>query len=133
MRHGSCPQDEVEAIVTKDEPYSADSWFLAKGIGAIELCKLGELLKLASYADLKSGFKLVGEPLEDGPWPETTHPTLIAKLRGISDAEIQSVVRDWSKTEELAGAAPAALADYLLRLRNFLQHQTHPIFLVNAL
>lgn len=129
----SCPQDQLETIITNDEPYSSGSWFLAKNIGTIQLCKLGELLGLGSYRDLKGGFRLVGEPLPDGPWPETTHPALIAKLREISDAEIQSVVNDWVKTDELAGVPPDNLADYLSRLRDFLEQQDNPIFLINAL
>jgi hypothetical protein len=61
----ACPADKVEAIIAKEEPYSAGSWFFAKGIGMIELCKLGELLNFGSYDELTSGFKLVGEPLDD--------------------------------------------------------------------
>jgi len=129
----SCPEDELEAIITNEAPYSSGTWFLAKNIGMIQLCKLGELLGLGSYRDLKRGFGLVGEPLPDGPWPETTHPALIAKLRDVSDAEIQSVVNDWARTEELAGTSPENLADYLTRLRDFLKQQKNPIFLINAL
>ena len=129
----SCPEDELEAIITNEEPYSSGAWFQAKNIGTIQLCKLGELLGVGSYRDLKSGFGLVGEPLPDGPWPETIHPALIAKLREISDAQIQSVVNDWARTDELAGVSSENLADYLTGLRDFLRQQQNPIFLINAL
>ena len=109
----SCSENELEAIITKEDPYSSGTWFLAKNIGSIPLCNLGELLGVGSYDDLESRFELVGEPLPEGPWPETTPPALIAKLREISDAEIQSVVNDWARTDELAGVSSGNLSRLL--------------------
>ncbi len=129
----SCPEEELETIITNDEPYSDGAWFKAKNIGMIQLCKLGELLNIGSYDELKNGFGLVGEPLPDGPWPETTPPALIAKLRQISDTEIQSAAQGWARTDELTGVSSANLVDYLTRLRDFLKQQSNPIFLINAL
>ena len=129
----SCPEDQLEAIITKDEPYSDGAWFKAKNIGMIQLCELGELLKVGSYDELKNGFGLVGEPLPDGPWPEKTPPALITMLRQISDTEIQSVAQVWARTDGLTGVSSANLVDYLTRLRDFLTQQSNPIFLINAL
>jgi hypothetical protein len=130
----ACPEDQLEAIITHEECYQRGSWYLAKRAGAIELCKLGEALGIGSYDDLKRGFKLVGEPLPEGPWPETIHPRLVEKLTTITDDEIETVTREWCRIEEFHGVAkPEELAKYLKGLRSFLVANAGPFFLVNAL
>lgn len=130
----SCPEDQLEEVITHEEPYQLGTWYLAKNIGTIQLCQLGELLGLGTYKALKAGFKLVGEPLPEGPWPETMHQGLIAALAGITDAQIAEVTPRWAKMEEFAGTVPPeSLAEYLKGLRAFLSQNSGPFFLVNAL
>jgi hypothetical protein len=109
-------------------------WYLAKGVGAIELCKLGEILGISSFDELNEAFNLVGEPLDEGPWPQTIHEGLIAKLTTITDAEIESVVPTWASIEEFRNTTTAeSLLAYLKGLREFFAANNGPFFLVNAL
>lgn len=130
----ACPAEELEAILGDENPYDRGAWFMAKNIGMIELCQLGELLQVDSYDSLTGEFNLVGEPLPEGPWPQTVPTALSDKLAKLDDREIAAVCPKWSGIEEFDGATPAdVLADYLRRLRAFLQANQGPYFLVNAL
>lgn len=130
----SCPLEEVEACVTSEDPYSVGAWFMAKNIGMIELCQLGEMLGVDSYDALTDGFDLVGEPLDDGPWPQTIPASLTDKLQALTDAEITNASQQWVEIEEFDGMATVeSLADYLNRLREFLAANQGPFFLVNSL
>ena len=107
---------------------------MAKGVGTIELCKLGELLGIGTYDEIKSGFGLVGDPLPEGPWPERIHDGLLAALKDIEDSKIAEVAPEWAKIEEFwGGATPNDLAEYLKNLRGFLTMNDGSFFLVNAL
>ncbi|MCA9170636.1 MAG: hypothetical protein KDB23_23315, partial [Planctomycetales bacterium] len=66
----NCAEADLWNILDSDDAYQHDGWFMCKGIGMIELSKLGEILDVASYDDLMSEFKLIGEPRDDGPWPQ---------------------------------------------------------------
>src|SRR5215212_12007215 len=117
----SCPLDQLEEVITHEEPYQLGTWYHAKNIGTIELCQLGELLGIGSYDDLNAGFELVGEPLPDGPWPQTIHQEIVAALANITDEQISKVTPRWAQIEEFGGAVSAKnLADYLKGLRAFL-------------
>jgi hypothetical protein len=130
----ACSADRLEAILASKKPYATGSWFMAKNIGAIKLSKLGELLGVGSYESLDDGFQLVGEPLDEGPWPQTIPEALTERLGLISDSEIVSVCPNWSEFETFRGTVPAdKLADYLKRLREFLRLNKGQYFLVNAL
>lgn len=130
----SCPKEELYTVITHVEPYELGTWYQAKNIGTIELCHLGALLGVGDYKELKAGFKLVGEPLPDGPWPETIHEGLVAALSCISDAQIADVSPRWAEIEEFGGSAPPDnLANYLMGLRDFLTDNPGPFFLVNSL
>ena len=76
-----CNPEELPLAVTSEEPSSIGSWFMAKGIGSIELCQLGELLGIGTYAEINRSFKLVGEPLPEGPWPESMDEDLLSEIR----------------------------------------------------
>ncbi len=130
----SCPEDQLAEVITHEEPYGLGTWYMAKGVTGIELCKLGELLGVGSYDELYAAFNLVGEPLDEGPWPETMHAGLIQRLGTISDDEITSVTPEWAKIEEFRDAATAeSLTEYIKGLRDFLNANEGPFFLVNAL
>jgi hypothetical protein len=130
----SCHPEELHLSITTPEPYTIGKWFMAKGAGTIELCKLGELLGVATYKELKKGFGLVGEPLPDGPWPETIHEGLLSALANVSDAKITEVTPLWTQIDEFRGLANAEdLARYLRNLRSFLSANSGPFFLVNSL
>ena len=133
----ACEINQLEEIIIQEDPYSKGSWFKAKNIGMIELSKLGEMLEVGSYDSLSDGFKLVGEPLDQGPWPQTIPVELTDRLSVLSEDEIIEVCDHWSKIEEFRGhAAPDALKDYLLGLREFLvstKSSNNHMFLVNAL
>lgn len=130
----NCPETELWSVLDSDEPYDKERWFLCKGIGMIELCQLGEMLSVDSYDNLMSGFDLVGEPRDEGPWPQTIPDGLIARLAMLSDDEIAGVVPQWVTIEEFHGTATAeSLADYLTRLRTYLSGRSGEFFLVNAL
>lgn len=130
----ACKMVDVEAAITSDEPYSIGTWCMAKGIGMIELCQLGEMLDVAPYDSLIDGFNLVGDPLPDGPWPQTIPDELVTKLATVTDEEISSVCPRWAEIEEFGGTVPAeGLADYLKELRTFLSENEGPYFLVIAL
>ena len=107
---------------------------MAKGIGMIELCQLGEMLGVASYDALTSGFNLVGEPRDEGPWPETIPAALIDRLRTVTDDDISGVVPKWAGIEEFHGAATTeSLAEYLQTFRDYLADRSGAFFMVNAL
>jgi hypothetical protein len=130
----NCAVEDLWSILDADESYDMNFWFLSKGIGGIELSKLGKMLDVDSYDNLMAGFQLVGEPREDGPWPQTIPAALIQRLSTISDEEIAAVVPHWVKLEEFRGAASMeALADYLKRLRLFLSERSGKFYLINAL
>lgn len=130
----SCLPEELHLAITTDEPYTIGKWFMAKGAGTIELCKLGELLGVATYKELKKGFRLVGEPPPDGPWPETIHEGLLSALANLSDVKITEVACLWTQIDEFRGLANAEdLARYLRNLRSFLSANSGPFFLVNSL
>lgn len=130
----NCSKSELWSILDSDEPYDKTRWFLSNGIGMIELSKLGEMLDVDSYENLMAGLKLVGEPRDDGPWPQTIPATLTKRLATITDKEIAAVVPRWVKLEEFRGAATVySLTDYLKGLRSFLSERSGEFFLVNAL
>jgi hypothetical protein len=129
-----CDPAELHAAITSEEPYAIGTWHMAKGVGTIELCKLGELLGIGTYDEIKGGFGLVGEPLPEGPWPERIHDGLLTALKDIEDSKITEVAPEWAKIEEFwGGAAPYDLAEYLKNLRGFLTENNGSFFLVNAL
>src|SRR5262249_342433 len=114
--------------------YDKKRWFLCKGIGMIELSQLGEMLGVDSYDNLMAGLKLVGEPRDEGPWPQTIPDVLTKRLATIADDEIAAVVPRWVELEEFHGAATMdSLTDYLKRLRSFISERSGEFFLVNAL
>jgi hypothetical protein len=129
----ACDQDQLLDIVTQEEAYSKGAWFYAKNIDMIVLSKLGEMLGVAAYDELMEGFELVGEPLDDGPWPHTLPEALLAKLAKITDAEIDEVVPRWAKIEEFHGGWEEGLREYLSGLRTFLAANRGPYFLVLGL
>lgn len=133
----ACEINQLEEIIIQEDPYSKGRWFKAKNIGMIELSKLGEMLEVGPYDSLSKGFKLVGEPLAQGPWPQTIPVALADKLSVLSEGEIIEVCENWSKIEEFGGyAAPDALKAYLLALKEFLvssKSSINCLFLVNAL
>lgn len=130
----NCPESELWNILDSEEEYEHEGWFLSKGIGMIELSQLGEMLGVASYDELSDQFDLVGDPREDGPWPETIPSPLIDKLRNLTDDEIAAVVPQWVTIEEFHGSATQeSLTDYLTRLRDYLDGRQGDFFLVNAL
>ena len=129
-----CAPDDLHSAITSEEPYALGTWLMAKGVGTIELCKLGELLGIGTYDEIKSGFRLVGDPLPEGPWPERIHDGLLTELKGIEDLKITEVAPEWAKIEEFwGGADPGDLAEYLKNLRGFLTDNDGAFFLVNAL
>jgi hypothetical protein len=130
----NCPVEELWSILDSGEPYDKKRWFLCKGIGMIELSQLGEILNVDSYDNLMAGLKLVGEPRDDGPWPQTIPEALIKRLATITDEEIAAVVPRWAESEQFRGAATKdSLTDYLKRLRSFLSERSGEFFLVSAL
>lgn len=130
----NCAADEVESILDSDDADDHGRWFRWKGIGAIELSKLGELLDVDSYDELSEGFELVGEPRDEGPWPQTIPAALIERLAALTDAEIAAMVPKWVEMEEFEGSATVeSLTEYLVRLRSYLSQRTGEFFLVNAL
>ena len=130
----SCETSEVESAITAEEPYSIGTWYMAKNIGMIELCQLGVLLGVAEYDSLTDGFTLVGDPLEDGPWPQTIPGVLVDRLVAVTDEEIVAVCPQWASIEEFGGTAPAdSLVSYLRGLRKFLSENDGSFFLVNSL
>lgn len=130
----SCHPDELHLAITSDEPYTIGTWFMAKGAGSIELCKLGEMLGAGTYKEISGGFRLVGEPLPEGPWPESIPGELLSALIEIDDSKIAEVASLWAKIDEFRGAAKAGdLALYLKNLRSFLSANRGDFFLVNSL
>jgi hypothetical protein len=130
----NCAVEDLWSILDSDEPYDKKRWFLCKGIGMIELSKLGEMLDVDSYDNLMAGLKLVGEPRDDGPWPQTIPDALTKRLAMISDDEIAALVPRWVELEEFRGAATMeSLIDYLKRLRSYLSERSGEFFLVNSL
>lgn len=130
----NCAESDLWAILDSDDAYQNAGWFMCKGIGMIELCKLGEMLGVASYDELMSEFNLIGEPRVEGPWPQTIPLPLMDRIAKLSNDEIVSVVPKWNSIEELDGAATIeSLSDYLTRLRQFLSGRSGEYFLVNAL
>ncbi|GAB5561288.1 MAG: hypothetical protein SynsKO_29350 [Synoicihabitans sp.] len=130
----SAPEEQVVSICSDDECYSRGVWFQAKSISMIELSQLGEIIGADSYDDLSSGFNLVGEPLEEGPWPQTPPPSLSEKIENLSNEEIEAAAQSWSQIEEFGGhVTPSDLADYIKRLKEFFANTSGPYFLVNSL
>jgi hypothetical protein len=109
------------------------NWFLCKGVGCIELSKLGEMLGVDSYDNVLDGFTLVGDPREEGPWPQAVPSQLTKRLASITDAEIAAAVPRWLEIEEFYNATSESLTDYLTRLRSYLLQRSGSFFLVNAL
>jgi hypothetical protein len=134
----NCKVDDLWTILDSHldsgEPYDQKHWFLSKGIGSIELSQLGEMLGVDSYDNLMAGLKLVGEPRDEGPWPQTIPAALTNRLATITDDEIAAVVPRWVELEEFQpGATVDSLTEYLQRLRSFLAERSGEFFLVNAL
>jgi hypothetical protein len=131
----NCKADELWSILDSEEPYDQKRWFLCKGIGMIELSQLGELLGVDSYDNLMAGLKLVGEPRDEGPWPQTVPNALTKRLAAITDGEIAAVVPRWLESEQFQGgsATTDSLTNYLERLRSFVSERSGEFFLVNAL
>lgn len=130
----NCAEAELWSILDSDDAYQHHGWFRCKGIGMIELCKLGEMLKVASYDDLMTEFNLIGEPRDDGPWPQTIPALLLDKLATLTDDEISAVVPEWAAIEEFCGTANnGSLTDYLKRLRDYMDGRSGDFFMVNAL
>jgi hypothetical protein len=130
----NCAVEDLWSILDSDEPYDKQRWFLCKGIGMIELSKLGEMIGVDSYDNLMAGLELVGEPRDEGPWPQTIPDALTKRLATITDDEIVTVVPRWAEIEEFRGTATMeSLTDYLKRLRSYLSERSGEFFLVNAL
>ncbi len=130
----NCAVSDLWSILDSDEPYDKERWFLYKGIGMIELSQLGEMLDVDSYANLMTGLKLVGEPRDEGPWPQTIPAALTNRLATITDIEIEAVVPRWVESEQFNGMTTMeSLTDYLRGLRSYLSERSGEFFLVNAL
>ena len=130
----NCAESDLWNILDSDDAYQNDGWFMSKGVGMIELCKLGEMLGVASYDELTDGFDLVGEPRDEGPWPQTIPSSLMDRIANLADDEIASVAPKWTGIEEFEGTATSqSLSDYLTRLREYLAGRAGELFLVNAL
>lgn len=130
----NCNKEELWNFLDRDDAYQLDGWFMCKGIGMIELCQLGEMLGVAPYDDLMAEFDLVGEPRDDGPWPQTIPASLIDKLRKLKDDEVAAVVPRWAAIEEFhAATSNESLANYLKDLREYLDGRSGEFFMVNAL
>lgn len=130
----NCTESELWSVLDSEEAYDGQHWFLCKGIGMIELCKLGEMLDVDSYDNLMDGFDLIGEPRDEGPWPQTIPDGLVKRLASISDDDIAIVVPKWVTLEEFHGVASAdSLTDYLTRLRTCLSARSGDFYLINAL
>lgn len=130
----SIADTSVEEIIAAENPYERGAWFYAKRIGEIELSQLGELLDVGTYDGLMDGFRLIGEPLDDGPWPTAIPQSLIERIVDLTNDEARFVAVQWSKSEVFRGGVePANLAEYITNLRDFLQAQPGPFVLMNAL
>lgn len=130
----NCEAEDLWSILDSGESYDKEHWFLYKGIGMIELSRLGEMLDVDSYDNLMDGFELVGEPRDYGPWPQTIPDALTKRLTTITDDEIAVAVPRWVELEEFRGAATVeSLTDYLKRLRSYLSERSREFFLINAL
>ncbi|MBB3210523.1 hypothetical protein FHS27_006370 [Rhodopirellula rubra] len=130
----NCAESDLWTILDAEDAYQTDGWFMAKRIGMIELCQLGEMLGVASYDELTSGFNLIGEPRDEGPWPQTIPTALIDRLRTVTDADISAVVPKWAGIEEFRGGATTeSLAEYLQTFRTYLADRSGEFFMVNAL
>jgi hypothetical protein len=131
----NCSKDELWSILDSDEQrYDDKRWFRCKGIGMIELSELGKMLEVDSYDKLMAGLELVGEPRDDGPWPQAIPEALTKRLASITDDEIAAVVPRWVESEQFRGTGSIdSLTDYLKRLRSFLSERSGEFFLVNAL
>jgi hypothetical protein len=130
----NCKREDLWTILDSEEPRDQNQWFLCKGIGMIELSELGEILGVDTYANLMDGLKLVREPRDEGPWPQTMPDGLTQRLATITDEEIAAVVPRWAKSEQFGGKGKKdSLADYIKRLRSFLSQRSGQFFLVNAL
>ncbi|MFH5805404.1 hypothetical protein [Alienimonas sp. DA493] len=130
----NCGEPELWDVLDSEAAYAKDLWFQAKGIGMIELCKLGEALGVASYEELFDGFDLIGDPRDDGPWPQTIPESLTKRIGNLTDGEIAAVLPEWADVEEFGGTVTEdSLADYLKRLRKWLDGRDGPFFLINSL
>ena len=130
----NCSESDLWTILDAEDAYQQEGWFMAKRIGMIELCQLGEILGVASYDELMGQFNLIGEPRDEGPWPQTIPPSLIDCIRTLSDDEISSVVQTWAGIEEFHGAdMTESLVEYLQRFRAYLADRSGEFFMINAL
>lgn len=132
-----CSKSEVEHLVLQS-PTSDDSrWFRSKGIGAIELAQLGEMLSVATCDDLMEAFDELGDfnDFDAGdtsvqPFP----PAFVHRLASIDDASISTVAVKWATIDEFGGdERPELLIDYLRQLRTFLADRTGDFFLIESL
>lgn len=130
----NCTAEELWTILDSDQCWKLPRWFLSKRVDMIAFSQLGEMLSVGSYDELMAGFQLVGEPREDGPWPQTIPPALIQRLAAISDEEIATVAPLWAKTEEFHGVLTTEdLSCYLKELRTYLRGRSDEFFLVCGL
>jgi hypothetical protein len=112
--------NDPEAVAYSPEPYSLGTWFHAKNIDLIPLSMLGELLGVATYKDLMSGFQPLFPP--DGECFILSFPDALQdKIRTLTDDEIGEITPRWSEIDEFRGSSPAeSLTAYLSSLRDFL-------------
>ncbi len=102
-------------------PYSVGVWFHAKNIDDIALSKLGDVLGIATYDDLMSGFNLLTER-EGEAWIFSFPESLQDKIRSLGDDEIAAVAPQWARIEEFRGSVPTdSLISYISTMRDFLK------------
>jgi hypothetical protein len=108
--------------------YQLGLWYLAKNIDMIALSTLGEMLNVAPYKTLMDGFILASEPAEQMLF--SFPADLQAKLKTLSDTEIDSVINKWSQIEEFRNSMPAeACKKYLIDVRDFLNKSDESVYL----
>ena len=109
-----------ERVMDAEVPYSVGTWFHAKNIDDIALSQLGEMLGIASYDDLMSGFTCL-TPLDAYRWLFSIPEALQDKIRSLEDDEIAAVAPQWAGIEEFRGHVRAdSLISYISELRDFL-------------
>jgi hypothetical protein len=108
--------------------YQIGLWYQAKNIDMIPLSFLGEMLNVASYETLMEGFIPVSEPAEKMLFSFPIE--LQAKLKTITDSEINSVINNWSKIEEFRNSMSSEeCKKYLIDVRNFLNKSDESVYL----